>query len=75
MSLTEEQKARINANREKALAIRAEKERQAQNTIQFNIVGRQYYSHTNILLTPDVPINVTPNELNPNDKNAHKVCK
>ena len=71
-TLTEEQMALIEAKKQKALAIRAAKEEEARNTLPFSIVGRlSKYAH--VPLTVGVPINVTPDELDRYDKNAHRV--
>ena len=74
--LTEEQSARIEVNKKKALAIRAAKdaakEEEARNTRPFSIVGRlSKYAH--VPLTVGVPINVTPDELDRYDTKAHRV--
>ena len=42
-----------------------------ENTFLFDIVQRQ--RHSGVTLTKDVPINVTADEQNEYDKNAHKV--
>ena len=70
---TEGQKARIFANKQRALAIRAAKEEEKRNTVPFSIVGRCYTNHAHVPLTPAVPISVTPEQSNPYDKNAHRV--
>lgn len=71
-TLTEEQMANIGAKKQRALAIRAAKEEEARNTLPFSIVGRlSKYAH--VPLTVSVPINVTPDELDQYDKNAHRV--
>jgi len=71
-TLTEEQMANIEAKKQRALAIRAAKEEEARNTLPFSIVGRlSKYAH--VPLTVSVPINVTPDELDQYDKNAHRV--
>jgi hypothetical protein len=67
------QKARIFANKQKALAIRAAKEEEKRNTVPFSIVGRFYTNHAHVPLTPAVPINITPEASNSYDKNAHRV--
>ena len=70
---TEGQKARIFANKQKALAIRAAKEEEKRNTVPFSIVGRFYTNYAHVPLTSAVRISVTPEQSNPYDKNAHRV--
>ena len=43
------------------------------NTVPFSIVGRLYTNYAHVPLTPAVPINITPDESNPYDTNAHRV--
>ena len=70
VELTDEQKERVEANRRKALAIRAAKAERS--TFPFDIVGRSASRYAHVPLTPTVPINVTPDKGNPYDKNAHR---
>ena len=72
-ALTEEQKARIFSNKQKALAIRAAKEEDIRNTLPFSIVGRNCTNYAHVPLTSAVPISVTADETNKYDRNAHRV--